>query len=107
MKIKLLLATLLMLGFASCVHQDLSKTLRYSNSPNSEKIGIGNLQYQVLKNMKRGEACLYRILYVIPVGDDSTMSAAFDGDIGNVTYIGETGFWGFPFSRSCTVVYGI
>jgi hypothetical protein len=105
MKIKLLLATLLMLGSASCVHQDLSKTLRYSYSK-GEKIGVNNIQYQTLKEMKRGEAFLYRILYLIPIGDDSTMSAAFNGDISVVTYIGETGFWGFPFSKSCTVVYG-
>ena len=104
MKIKIVLS-LLLLSLAACVHQDLSKTLRHSYD-GGEKIGISNISYDELKVMKRGEACLFKLLYLIPVGDDSTMTAAFNGRIDEIVYIGESGFWGFPISKTCTVVYG-
>ncbi len=106
MKIKIkIVLSLLLLSLTSCVHQDLSKTLRHAYD-SGEKIGVSNISYDKLKEMKKGEACLFRLLYLIPVGDDSTMTAAFNGKIDKIVYVGETGFWGFPFSKSCTVVYG-
>lgn len=104
MKIKILLP-LLLLFTASCVHQDLSKTLRHSYA-GGEKLGVNNINFKELNSMKRGESCLFRVLYLIPFGDDSIITATRKGQIDNVTYIGETGFWGFPFSKSCTVVFG-
>ena len=105
MKIKLLALSILIVGLTSCVHQDLSKTLRHSYS-DGEKLGVSNINYDSLKGMKKGQACLFRFLYLIPLGDDSIMTTTFNGEISSVIYIGETGFWGFPFSKSCTVVYG-
>ncbi len=106
MKIKnLIICSLLSIFATSCIHQDLSKTLRYSYAE-GEKLGVSNIDFQELETMKRGEACLYRVLYLIPVGDDSIITATANGGIGSVKYIGETGFWGIPFSQSCTVVYG-
>ncbi|NBV07339.1 MAG: hypothetical protein EBS06_08945 [Proteobacteria bacterium] len=84
MKIKFVLPLLLLLS-ASCVHQDLSKTLRYSYS-NGEKIGVNNINYDSLKDMKRGESCLFRVLYLIPFGDDSIMTATANGKINKLAF---------------------
>lgn len=104
MKMKFLISLFLLLS-TSCVNQDLSKTLRHAY-PKGEKLGISNISYDSLKAMKRGESCAIRLLYLIPVGDNSVMAATNNGKIDTITYIGESGYWGFPFSKSCTVVYG-
>lgn len=84
--------------------QDLAKTLRYSdNTP----VGVKNIKFQELERMKRGEACTWNLLYFIPIqGDGSILSAASSAKINNVQLIGETGYWYFPFSKNCTVVFG-
>jgi hypothetical protein len=57
--------------------------------------------------MKHGKACSYNLLYVVHVfGNSSILTAAEDGEVNNVKLIDETGFWTFPFSKICTVVYG-
>ena len=102
-KLLTLFSAALLLGcFATS--KDLAKTLRYSdNSP----VGVKNIQFKELKNMKKGEACTWNVLYYVPIqGDGSVLTAAENGDINNVELIGETGLWYFPFSKNCTVVFG-
>jgi len=84
--------------------KDLAKTLRYAdNSP----VGVSNIKFIDLDSMKKGTSCTFNLLYFIPLfGDGSIISAAEDGKINTVELIGETGYWYFPFSTDCTVVYG-
>jgi hypothetical protein len=96
---------LLSLGTTSCVYKDLSKTLHYSYE-GSEKIGVQNIQFQDLRDMKTGQSCAYNAFYVFPIGDTSIMSATRNGNLNKILFIGESGFWTFPFSKTCTVVFG-
>jgi len=60
-----------------------------------------------LEDMKRGEACTWNFLFLIPVyGDGSLLTAAKAGQINDVELIAEYGVWRFPFNKECTVVYG-
>lgn len=96
---------MLMSALAGCATtKDLAKTLRYSdNNP----VGVRNIQFVDLQNMKRGTACTVNLFYLLPVwGDGSIISAADSGKINNVQLIGETGRWYFPFNTDCTVVFG-
>jgi len=104
MKIRNLLALFLSVSISSCSYQDLSKTLHYSdNTP----VAMNDIKFQDLQTMKQGKACVYNLLYILPViGNNSIMAAAKDGLIDNVRLIGKTGYWAFPFSKTCTVVYG-
>jgi len=57
--------------------------------------------------MKKGTSCTFNLLYIFPLfGDGSIISAAENGKINSVELIGETGYWYFPFSTDCTIVYG-
>jgi hypothetical protein len=106
MKIKYLpMLVALLLSSTSCIYKDLSKTLHYSYA-DSDKIGVQNIQFQDLRDMKKGTACAYNLLYVFPIGDTSIMSAARVGQINKVLFIGESGYWTFPFSKTCTVAFG-
>ncbi|MBU6338376.1 MAG: hypothetical protein KGQ36_00160 [Rickettsiales bacterium] len=101
---KYLLILLLSLGLASCSHKDLAKTLRYADN---KPVGVENIRFQELQTMKNGRACSYNLLYILPIfGNSSIITAAENGKVNNVRLIGETGFWTFPFSQVCTVVYG-
>jgi len=84
--------------------KDLAKTLRYAdNSP----VGVANIKFIDLDSMKKGSSCTLNLLYFIPLfGDGSIITAAEKGKINTVELIGETGYWYFPFSTDCTVVYG-
>ncbi|QXE90212.1 TRL domain-containing protein [Geomonas subterranea] len=96
---------LILAGLCGCLPtHDLAKTLRYAdNTP----VGVENIKFLDLNQMKRGEACTFNIFYVIPLfGDGSILTAARRGGINNVELIGQTGTWYFPFSTDCTVVYG-
>lgn len=99
----ILLASSLLL-ISSCAYKDMSKNLRYADN---RPVGVENIRFQELQTMKHGKACGYNFLYVLPVfGNSSLITAAENGEVNNVKLIGETGFWTFPFSRTCTVVYG-
>lgn len=84
--------------------KDLAKTLRYAdNTP----VGVENIKFINLAAMKKGESCTFNLFYFIPLfGDGSIITAAKKGNINTVELIGQTGFWYFPFSTDCTVVYG-
>ena len=89
---------------SSCSHKDLAKTLRYADN---RPVGVENIRFQELQTMKHGKACGYNFLYILPIfGNSSILTAAEDGEVNNIKLIGETGFWTFPFSQNCTVVYG-
>lgn len=104
MRNKFLIALLASILLSSCAYKDMAKTLRYADN---RPVGVENIKFKELQKMKRGRACSYSFLYLIPMfGDSSILSAAESGQINNVRLIGETGFWTFPFSQSCTVVYG-
>ncbi len=99
----IILSTILLAG-SSCSHKDLARTLRYSDN---RPVQVNEIRFQELQEMKHGESCGYNLLDAIPIfGDASIVRAAQSGEVNKVTYIGETGFWTFPFSKSCTVVYG-
>jgi hypothetical protein len=101
---KYLAILLLSLGLASCSHKDLAKNLRYADN---RPVGVENIKFQELQTMKSGKSCSYSFLYIVPVfGNSSIITAAEKGKLNNVKLIGETGFWTFPFSQVCTVVYG-
>ena len=90
---------------AACVPtKDLAKTLRYADN---RPVGVEHIRFVELERMKRGRACTVNFAYVLPIyGDGSIITAADQGDINTVQLIGETGHWYFPFSTSCTVVFG-
>lgn len=93
-----------LLACVSCSHKDLARTLRYSDN---RPVSVDEIRFQELQKMKHGESCGYNLLYTIPIfGDASIIRAAQKGEVNKVSYIGETGFWTFPFSQTCTVVYG-
>lgn len=100
---------LLTLGAISLLYgcaatSDLAKTLRYAdNNP----VGVENIRFQELSEMKRGTTCTWNLFYVLPIyGDGSIITAADNGAINSVQLIGETGRWYFPMSKNCTVVFG-
>ena len=100
-KISLLLS---LMTISSCAYKDMSKNLRYADN---RPVGVENIKFKELQKMKKGKACGYNLLYVLPVfGNSSLITSAENGEVNNVKLIGETGFWTFPFSRTCTVVYG-
>lgn len=89
---------------SSCAYKDMARNLRYSDN---RPVGVENIKFQKLQTMKHGKACGYNFLYILPVfGNSSIITAAENGEVDNVKLIGETGFWTFPFSKTCTVVYG-
>ena len=101
---KYLIILLLSIALTSCSYKDLAKTLRYADN---RPVGVENIKFKDLQTMKHGKACGYNLLYILPVfGNTSIITAAENGEVNNVKLIGETGFWTFPFSKSCTVVYG-
>lgn len=101
---KLLIALVLVMSGCATVTKDLAQTLRYSDG---KIVGVSNIDFRELQSRKRGEACTWNLLFVVPMyGDGSILSAADNGDINNVELIGETGLWYFPINKNCTVVYG-
>lgn len=105
MKIKYLLALALLSCFTSCIQKDPAKTLRYSYSE-SDEVGIQNIRFEDLSNMKSGTACSYKMFYILPIGSNSIINAAKNGGVNNIVYIAKGGFWTFPFSKDCNIVYG-
>ncbi len=102
---KLLAVLTILLGTSGCTStKDLAKTLRYAdNTP----VGVENIKFIDLTSMKKGSSCTLNMFYFIPIfGDGSIITAAANGNINTVELIGETGYWYFPFSTNCTVVYG-
>lgn len=99
------LLTAMVLTLTGCAtSKDLAKTLRYADN---RPVGIENIRFVDLEQMKRGKACTVNAFYVLPLyGDGSIITAAEAGGINNVQLIGETGRWYFPFNTSCTVVFG-
>jgi hypothetical protein len=82
----------------------MAKTLRYADN---QPVGVQNIKFQDLQKMKQGKACGYDLLYIVPLfGNRSIIAAAENGKINTIKLIGETGFWTFPFSKNCTIVYG-
>ena len=101
---KYLAALALVSTLTSCSQVDLAKTLRYNDN---RPVALGDIQFQNLQKMNHGESCGYNFLYVLPIfGNSSILTAAQKGKVNNVKFIGETGFWTFPFNQVCTVVYG-
>lgn len=88
---------------ATATH-DLAKTLRYADG---KRVGVKNVDLKALQTSKKGQACTWNFLFFLPIlGDGSILSAANEGNINNVKFIGETGSWYFPFNKNCTIVYG-
>lgn len=103
---KKLLVIMILLFTSGCatVTKDLAKTLRYADG---KGVGVKNIDFNELQSRKRGDACTWNLFYFLPIyGDGSIISAADDGNINNVEFIGETGLWYFPVNKNCTVVYG-
>ncbi len=101
---KYIFTIIALLAISSCSHKDLARTLRYSDN---RPVGVDAIRFQDLQQMKNGESCGYNLFYFIPMfGDSSIIRAAQAGEVNRIKYIGETGFWTFPFSQTCTVVYG-
>lgn len=102
---KLLLLAALTVGMAGCAtSKDLAKTLRYADN---KPVGVENIRFVELEQMKRGKACTVNFLYLVPLyGDGSIITAADAGKINTVQLIGETGRWYFPFNTNCTIVFG-
>ena len=99
----LMLGVLVLTGCAT-VTKDLSRTLRYADGAH---VGVKNIQFKELQTRKKGEACTWNLLFVVPLyGDGSILAAADQGNINNVELVGETGLWYFPVNKNCTVVYG-
>jgi len=102
---KFIAIIVMIFGVTGCAStKDLAKTLRYAdNSP----VGVSNIKFIDLDSMKKGSSCTFNLLYFIPLfGDGSIITAAEKGEINTVELIRETGYWYFPFSTDCTVVYG-
>ena len=93
------IALVLALASSGCVTtKDLAQTLRYADN---RPVGVENIRFVELNNMKRGKACTLNLLYFLPIyGDGSLITAADAGDINTVQLIGETGKWYFPFNTN-------
>ena len=102
---KLLLAAVATAVLAGCATtKDLAQTLRYADN---RPVGVENIRFVELTEMKRGKACTWNVAFVVPIyGDGSIITAADDGEINTVQLIGETGKWYGPISKNCTVVFG-
>lgn len=102
---RMILGSTLLIALSGCVSTtDLAKTLRYADN---KPVGVENIRFVDLQEMKRGEACTWNLAYFVPLyGDGSILSAASAGAINSVRLIGETGWWYFPLSKNCTVVFG-
>jgi len=92
-------------GTAGCATtKDLAQTLRYADN---KPVGIENIRFEELTEMKRGKACTWNLAFFVPIyGDGSIITAADNGAINTVQLIGETGKWYGPVSKNCTVVFG-
>ena len=104
-RITSIIALLFFLG--SCGNtRDLAETLRFSGSKSA--VGVDQINFKDLKQMKKGEACTWHLFFIIPIfGDGSIITAAEKAGINNVQLIGQTGFWyGGVVNKNCTVVYG-
>ena len=98
------ISIILLLIMTSCSHKDLARTLQYSDE---RPVSLTDISFQNLQKMKHGKSCSYKFLFFLPIlGDSSLLTAAQNGEVNKIKYIGETGYWTFPFSKSCTVVYG-
>jgi TRL-like protein family len=97
------LITLILLLSTSCSYTDTAKNLRYADN---RPVSISDIKFQELQAMKHGKSCGYSFLFIPMFGNRSLITAAESGNINNVKLIGETGFWAFPFSQTCTIVYG-
>lgn len=104
-RFKIVITLLLITLSTSCVQQDLARNLRYSSSDGRE-VGVSNIEFESLRNMKYGRSCLYKVLGLPVFGNNSIISAVDSAKINNVRFVGETGFWGVPLSKSCIAVYG-
>lgn len=102
---KFLEVSLISFTFSACIPTaDLAKTLRFSDNT---AINITDVRFQELKQMKQGESCTFNLFKNIPLfGDGSLITAIRKGDINTPQIIGERGTWYFPFTYTCTVVFG-
>lgn len=93
------------LALTGCVNsKDLAKTLRYADE---RAISVGNFPFADLGKLSKGESCTVNFLNWLPLwGDGSLITAVERGKINRIHYIGETGYWYFPFNTNCTVVFG-
>ena len=101
---RLLILVLLSLSATSCVYKDLSSSLHYAY--NKDEIGVENIKFQELRDMRTAKSCNYNALYIFQIGHASITEAAKKADINKILLMGESGFWTFPFSKTCVVVYG-
>jgi hypothetical protein len=93
------------LALTGCVNsKDLAKTLRYADE---RAISVADFKFADLGKLSKGEACTVNFMNWLPLwGDGSLITAIERGKINRIHYIGETGYWYFPFSTNCTVVFG-
>lgn len=93
------------LALTGCVSsKDLAKTLRYADE---RAISVADFKFAELGKLSQGEACTLNFLNWLPLwGDGSLITAVKRGKINRIHYIGETGYWYFPFNTNCTVVFG-
>lgn len=93
------------LALTGCVSsKDLAKTLRYADE---RAISVADFRFAELGKLQKGEACTVNFLNWLPLwGDGSLITAIENGKINRIHYIGETGYWYFPFNTNCTVVFG-
>lgn len=98
----LLAASLALTGCTSS--RDLAKTLRYADD---RAIEVAHFPFAELQTLRKGEACTVNFLNWFPLfGDGSLITAIERGQVNRVRYVGETGYWYFPFATNCTVVFG-
>jgi hypothetical protein len=102
---RLLLPLVAVVALSGCVStKDLAKTLRYADQ---RAISVGEFQFAELGQLRKGKACTVNFMNWLPLfGDGSLITAVESGEINQIRYIGETGYWYFPFSTNCTVVFG-
>jgi len=102
---RVLLPLLAILALTGCVNsKDLAKTLRYADE---RSVSVADFRFAELGKLSKGEACTVNFLNWLPLwGDGSLITAIERGRINRIHYIGETGYWYFPFNTNCTVVFG-
>lgn len=102
---RFLLAAGMLLALGGCTSsKDLAKTLRYADQ---RAVAVEQFDFTELDKLERGEACTVNFLNFLPLfGDGSLITAVEKAKISRIRYVGETGYWYFPFCTHCTVVFG-
>lgn len=101
---RLILFLILSLFLQSCYNTDLMSDLIYANSEKT-KVDISTIDFNALRNVKRGESCIRHFLLFPIYGSDSIVDASDKAEISKVGMYGHQTRWFFPMHDTCVIVF--